>query len=506
MTAWAAVHLLAAASGLVVIALALSRGEHSPLRRPLALLAASQFAWNAASVGSEVSNLETYARLGAIAAPLFPPLALHFVLTFLGRRRQLRWALLAAYVVFGVQSVLGLLWLVVPFFRVPGGLQTFALTLMVTSAPVLVFGVVLVSRHLARASSELERLRSRILLIALIVVPLLLITDLFADLGFQTPRMATLGSFTFNVMLTRLTLGLGLFTGAARPRVALGQAVVLGLFFAVAYLAIFSAFNGQLAVLIIAFTTLSLVFSVLGWLLITGSSAARAGLERFATLGRFSAQMAHDLRNPLAAAKGAAELLTEELRLKGDTENEGSGRLVVQQLDRLNTIIERYQRLSKLEPQFSALDPNGLVTRVLSLQGHVAGPGVVIEKKLAPGLPAFQGDGDLLASALENLVKNGIEAMPKGGTLTVSTSLTTDSDEPRLVLSVRDTGTGFDPRSREQAFEMFFTTKATGSGLGLAFVRQVARAHGGDAALDSREGAGTTVSLILPLTQTGDAA
>ena len=501
MTAWAAMHLLAAASGLVVIALALSRGEHSPLRRPLAMLAASQFAWNAASVGSEVSNLETYARLGAIAAPLFPPLALHFVLTFLGRRRQLRSILIAAYVVFGAQSLLGVVWLVVPFFRVPGGLETFASMLLVTSLPLVVVAVVLVWRHLAKASSELERLRARYLLIALLVVPVLLITDLLADLGLPMPRMATLGSFTFNVLLTRLTLGLGLFTGATRPRVALGQAVVLGLFFAVAYLAIFSAFNGQLSVLIIAFTTLSLVLAVLGWFIVTGSNSARAGLERFATMGRFSAQMAHDLRNPLAAARGAAQYVVEELRRKGDTGNEEFAQLVVGQLDRLNTVIERYQRISRLEPQFQTIDANLMVKNALRLQGFATGPGVTIQTRLAEPAPKFSGDQDLLTSALENLVKNAFEAMPKGGTLTVSTALTTDSDDQRLILSVQDTGTGFDPRAREQAFEMFFTTKATGSGLGLAFVRQVARAHGGDAALDSREGAGTTISLVLPLHQ-----
>ena len=501
MTAWAAVHLLAAASGLVVIALALSRGERSPLRRPLAMLAASQFAWNAASVGTEVTHLETYALLGAIAAPLFPPLALHFVLTFLGRRRQLRKPLIAAYVVFGAQSLLGVVEVVVPFNQVPGRLQTFALVLLCTSLPLALYGIALVAKHLRKAGSELERLRSRILLLALIIVPLLLITDLLRDLGLSVPRLSTLGTFTFNVMLTRLTLGHGLFTGATRLRVALGQAVVLGLFFAVSYLAIFTAFNGQLGVLIIAFTTLSLVLSVLGWLLVTGSSTARAGLERFATLGRFSAQMAHDLKNPLAAAKGAAEYLTEELRRAGGGPNQEFAQLVVSQLDRLNTMIDRYQRLSKIEPQFSALDGNQLVTKVLALQRFAGQSPITIDTKLAAPAPHFSGDPDLLASALENLVKNGMEAMPKGGTLTVSTSLTTDRDEPRVVLAVQDTGAGFDARAREQAFELFFTTKATGSGLGLAFVRQVARAHGGDAAISSREGAGTTVSLMLPLTQ-----
>lgn len=500
MTAWAAVHLLAAASGLMVIALALSRGERSPLRRPLALLAASQFTWNAASVGSEVTQVHTYALLGAIAAPLFTPLALHFVLTFLGRRRQLRLSLLATYVVFLSQSVAVLFELIVPGTQIPGGVGTFALVLLSTSLPVAVYAIVLVARHLRQAASELERLRSRILLLAVVVVPLLLTTDLLADLGWPVPRMATLGAFSFNLMLARLTLGLGLFTGVTRPSVALGQAVVLGLFFAVSYLAIFNAFSGQQGALIIAFTALSLVLSVAGWLLLTNSSAARAGLERFATMGRFSAQMAHDLKNPLAAAKGAAEYLTEELRRRGDAPNQDFAKLVVAQLDRLNTVIDRYQRLSKLEPQFSSLDANALVTSVLCLQQFAADSPVTIDRKLATPPPRFLGDADLLASALENLMKNGMEAMPSGGTLTVSTALTQD-DEPRVVLSVQDTGAGFDARAKEQAFELFFTTKATGSGLGLAFVRQVARAHGGDAALTSREGAGTTVSVTLPLTQ-----
>lgn len=501
MTAWAAVHLLAAASGLMVIALALSRGDRSPLRRPLALLAADQFAWNAASVGSEVTKLGTYALVGAIAAPFFIPLALHFVLIFLGRSRALRGPLIAAYVVFGTQALVVLIELIVPGQFVARGLEKFALVLLFTSMPVTVFVIVLVARHLGTAVSQLERLRTRILLLAVSVVPLLLTTDLLADLGLPVPRMATLGAFTFNLMLARLTLGLGLFTGATRRSVALGQAVVLGLFFSVSYLAIFTAFSGQLGALIIGFTALSLVLSVLGWLVVSGSSATRAGLERFAALGRFSAQMAHDLRNPLAAAKGAGEYLVEELRRNGDTANQDFAKVLVAQLDRLTTVIERYQRLSKLEPQFRSMDANQLVARVLSLQEYAMKVPVKIDRQLAMPAPRFSGDADLLASALENLVKNGVEAMPEGGTLTVTTELVTDHDEPRLLLSVQDTGSGFDARAREQAFEPFFTTKTTGSGLGLAFVRQVARAHGGDAALSSREGKGSTISMTLPLTQ-----
>ncbi|MFT3711436.1 MAG: ATP-binding protein [Archangium sp.] len=499
MTTWAAVHLLAAASGLVVIALALFSGGTSPLRRPLALLAASQFAWNAASVGMELTHVQTFALLGAIAAPLFPPMALHFVLTFLGRRRELRWLLWGAYLVFGAQSLLVFAELVIPFEQVPGGLHTFAILLLAVSVPLALAAVGLVIQHLRRTDSELELLRTRLLLFALVLVVALLVTDPLADLDLPVPRLATLGSFSFNAMLTHLTLGLGLFRGVRSPRVALGLAVLVGLLFSVAYLVVFNSLSAQTSVLVTALTALSLVVAVVGWLFLKSTQTARAGLERFASLGRFSAQMAHDLKNPLAAAKGAAEYLKEEMRRAGNTSNEEFAALVVTQLDRLHTVIDRYQRLSKLEPQLETLDANQLVTKVLSLQRFATEAAVNIETKLAEPAPRFRGDTDLLASALENLVKNALEAMPKGGTLTVTTRLADQLDEHFVAFDVSDTGSGIDARAKEQAFELFFTTKATGSGLGLAFVRQVARAHGGEATLRSTEGKGTTVSVMVPV-------
>src|SRR3990167_6487691 len=130
MTTWAAVHLLAAASGLVVIALSISRGGGSPLRRPLALLAANQFAWNAAALGDELTHLEAFAVLGAIAAPLWPPMAMDFVVSFLGRRKQLRWLTWSAYGVFGTQALFAAIALSIPREQVPDRLQTFALWLL----------------------------------------------------------------------------------------------------------------------------------------------------------------------------------------------------------------------------------------------------------------------------------------------------------------------------------------------------------------------------------------
>ncbi len=95
-------------------------------------------------------------------------------------------------------------------------------------------------------------------------------------------------------------------------------------------------------------------------------------------------------------------------------------------------------------------------------------------------------------------MRNALEAMPRGGVLTVRTR----TEDSGVVLSVEDTGEGMNARTRERAFDDFYTTKTTGSGLGLAFVRRVVEAHGGRVTLTSHEGRGTTVTLRLPVSAT----
>ena len=97
-------------------------------------------------------------------------------------------------------------------------------------------------------------------------------------------------------------------------------------------------------------------------------------------------------------------------------------------------------------------------------------------------------DRDLVAGALENLLQNAFEATPRDAPVTVRTALTQARQTQGVMLSVEDTGVGMSARTRERALDDFYTTKATGSGLGLAFVRRVAEAHGGEVSLSSKEG------------------
>ncbi len=492
MSAWGWLQIFAAVSAIVVAMLALFEKGSSAFRVPLMLLAVDQFAWNAAAAGEELTGDPAAGWVGIIAAPLFTPFALHYVLTFTGQRQRLRLLLNATYVVFGLQALVAAID-AVSSFALRGGFHTYALMLLVPSGPVAIIGITLVAVSARAAVNEGERLRSKLLIGALVTVVLLMTTDLLADLDVKVPRLAELGTFAFNAVLAQLSLGM---TGASK-RKALAQAGLSALFVVVAYLTLFFTLKEQLGTLIIATAALSFGLLALAGVVWRTMAAEREGLARFAAVGRFSAQMAHDLKNPLAAARGAAEFLTEELRRANLGQQQEFSQLIVQQLDRLTGIVDRYQRLSTFELAREPIELNALVTQVLGLQAFGADPGIRLNQILSPVPLLLDGDPHMLSSVLENLLKNAFEAIEPSSAHQVVTVRTYESGDA-VRLSVQDTGQGMSARTKELAFSLFFTTKSTGSGLGLPFVQQIARAHGGEVMLTSREGQGTMVELVLP--------
>jgi two-component system sensor histidine kinase HydH len=217
-------------------------------------------------------------------------------------------------------------------------------------------------------------------------------------------------------------------------------------------------------------------------------------------MGRFSAQMAHDLKNPLAALKGALQFLAEEVsRGRSVATQEQFLSLLLQQVDRIHRVVEDYQRLGNMQPRPKPVQLNDTVRQVLALQSFAA-KGIVVEAALAEDLPLCSIDVELITRAVENLVRNAVEAMPRGGRVSVRTAALGSPAHPSGVLvAVRDTGLGMDARQTERAFDEFYTTKAQGSGLGLAYVRRVVRAHAGRVKIDSSLGQGTLVTMHFPV-------
>ncbi len=490
---------LAACTGQLALAgLALARVGKSPLALPLSLLSIALSTWNFAHFAYAASGEEGWRLVALSATVMTAPCAVHFILAFTGQRRRFAVVLYSTYGLFGLFAAVALSALDSPWMAVRATSLTFARLTLVLVTLLLGAGWGLLLLHLRRASRLEERIRTGLLLLGLVLLVALPGTDLMADLDLNVPRLGTLGTLLGLPVMATVALRFHLFGQDLSSGTAL-YAVTLAVVGVLAYLIVFRLFAAEQGALVVG--TAAVTFALL--------AAARRGvsalvlqrerLERLATLGRFSAQMAHDLKNPIAALKGAAQFLKEEHAQRRSWDDKGDFLdLLLEQVERLDRVVSTYQRLGRVEPLPRPLDMNRLVEDVLSLQAFAGYPNMKFERALHPGLPQCAGDYDLLANALENLVRNACEAMPQGGTLTVRT-LREDSDGAEVVVSVEDTGEGMDARTRERAFDEFFTTKASGSGLGLAFVRRVVEAHGGEVSLTSREGRGTIVSLRLPV-------
>ena len=218
--------------------------------------------------------------------------------------------------------------------------------------------------------------------------------------------------------------------------------------------------------------------------------------ERLAAVGRISAQITHEIRNPLNAIGLNAELLSEELTgLPEAPEARTLVAAITREVDRLEGVAERYLRFARLRPALEPLDLNELLGGLLDfLAPELAAAGVTVERALAARLPPVRGDEAQLRGVFLNLLRNAREAMPGGGRVTVRTGPWEGGAEARI----EDTGGGIPPGDLTRIFEPFYSTKERGTGLGLAFTQQVVEEHGGVIQCESAVGRGTTFTLRLP--------
>jgi two-component system, NtrC family, sensor kinase len=224
--------------------------------------------------------------------------------------------------------------------------------------------------------------------------------------------------------------------------------------------------------------------------------------EQLAAVGRISAQIVHEVRNPLSSIGLNVELLQEAVgRATFPTEEESreSRELlaaVTREVDRLTEVTEQYLRMAR--PPSPQLEPTGVEEVLASVldfsREELQRAGVEVVREFAEGLPQALADEGQLRQVCLNLVRNAREAMPKGGRLTVSTRAT----EAQVEVAIQDTGPGIPESVQARLFEPFFSTKEGGTGLGLAVSQQILKAHGGSLSCHSEPGRGTTFVLKLP--------
>ncbi len=223
--------------------------------------------------------------------------------------------------------------------------------------------------------------------------------------------------------------------------------------------------------------------------------------DRLATIGRLSANIAHEIRNPLASLSGAIEALAREL--PADPGRERLVEIVLRESERLNRIIRDFLEYARPAPMAShAVDLADLLEEVVLLVEHRSLPAELkVIREYGEELPA-RVDPQQVRQAIWNLCINAVQAMPEGGELRVGGRVVPGGGSPHLQLWISDTGQGIADTDLPQIFEPFFSTKAEGSGIGLALVYRVVQDHGGQIEVRSRPGAGTTFMLILPSADT----
>jgi two-component system sensor histidine kinase PilS (NtrC family) len=242
--------------------------------------------------------------------------------------------------------------------------------------------------------------------------------------------------------------------------------------------------------------------------------------ERLAAVGEMAARIAHEIRNPLAAISGSVQILSSDAERSGEEEPRRLMNIVVREADRLSGLITDFLGYARpCPPAREPVELWPLVSEVVEMLGASGAPDGIAIEVAGDSATRVLGDPGQLRQVLWNLFLNGVEAMPKGGALRITVSAGGAAPQgpsspsrraeqeraapgPRGVsryveVAVEDEGEGIEPERLERLFEPFYTTKAGGTGLGLATVHRIVEAHDGELLVESQPGVGTRFRVRL---------
>jgi two-component system NtrC family sensor kinase len=233
------------------------------------------------------------------------------------------------------------------------------------------------------------------------------------------------------------------------------------------------------------------------WLLVAQQELARA--ERLVGIGMLASGVAHEINNPLAIIRGNAELLEMSPRLNESDQSEVD--TIIQQVGRVERIVANLLTFARTKKKNVRPFPmHVLLDGILEQIGHqIPLENYRIERSFGMAADTVEGDEDQLRQVFTNLIVNGLQAMETGGTLTVETDA--DRQSGNCSVTIRDSGPGIAADVQEKLFTPFFTTKARGTGLGLAVSYGIVKDHGGEIRVSSSPGQGAAFAVILPLEQ-----
>jgi len=229
---------------------------------------------------------------------------------------------------------------------------------------------------------------------------------------------------------------------------------------------------------------------------------AQAKLEqtqRLSMMGQMAAGVAHEIKNPLASIKGAADILAGDVPL-GSPKREFAD-IISREIRRLDSTVRDFLDFARPQPfRFSLEKPGDILVQTLrQMESQMAWASIVLEMNI----PAFDehvwADPQKLRQVFINLILNAISATPRGGRITVGLAQRTENHYGVWEVKISDTGSGIAAECLDKIFEPFFTRKSTGSGLGLAIVKSIVQEHCGRVEVASELGRGSTFTIVLPV-------
>lgn len=227
---------------------------------------------------------------------------------------------------------------------------------------------------------------------------------------------------------------------------------------------------------------------------------ARQSSDRASYVGLLASGLAHEIRNPLNAMNMNLQMLEEELALDGQSDSEEHRELLdstKREIKRLERLVNNFLAYARpADPRFKPSDLNALVTEVARfLEGDFRQNDIEINLNLAQLLPTAEFDETLLKQALMNLLVNARQVLQRGGQITLTTRASVSGE---VVVEIRDDGPGIPAEVQDRIFEVFFSNRGGGTGLGLPIARQIVERHGGRIELESTVGKGATFRIRLP--------
>ncbi len=497
-------YFLASIGNLFLALFVVSRARRARGALPIALLCTALFLWDIGEGMFEVSGGEDrdwhYLRL--IGSSMAPAFLWHFVLVFVRKERTLRASMVALY------GATGLFTLSTAGAFVSEALAAYVdgiawnLTFLGVLFPFLVASFALVFLRRKDVDSAVERNALNFVALGIAVGTLTGIADLSHVLrGVDDSwRVGDVGS-----LVSTVVLGIAIL----RHRLLEEQAPVRKFLFFVLLVAsagfvlavLRSRLPGEGRTWLVVGAVVAVAGLALYRLLFVRLAEQAERRKRLALIGSMAAGVAHEIKNPLAAIKGAAQFVQKELETASvQGESRDYLKLLVDEVDRLNAVVESFLTYARpLEPRRQDVPLQPFLADILRLQAASFPPTLRLETSFDPELPPVPADAALLTNAVVNVVRNALEVMPDGGTLSVRTRTVIAPIRTYAAIDIQDTGPGIPKDETERIFQPFYTTKAKGTGLGLAIALRIVEAHGGEIRVENVPPRGCRFTFLLPV-------